>query len=74
MKFRELSDEEWRFVEPFLPPRAKTGRPRADDRKTINGIFHQPRFNLLNKFFCEATGKRSVGIDNQLHRSLHSHL
>jgi len=40
MKFRELSDEEWRFVEPFLPLRAKTGRPRADDRRTVNGMLY----------------------------------
>ena len=39
MEFRELSDEEWGLIEPLLPPKAKTGRPRADDRSIINGIF-----------------------------------
>lgn len=34
----ELTDAQWQIVEPLLPPRAKTGRPRAEDRKTINGI------------------------------------
>jgi transposase len=40
MEFRELSDELWGFIEPLLPPKAETGRPRADDRKTINGILY----------------------------------
>jgi len=32
MEFRELSDEEWAFIESLLHPMAKTGRPRVDDR------------------------------------------
>ena len=27
-----LTDEQWGFIEPLLPPPARTGRPRADDR------------------------------------------
>jgi len=38
MKFKELTTEEWDFIKPYLPKPAPTGRPRADDRKTINGI------------------------------------
>ena len=38
MNFKELTDEEWAFILPCLPSPASTGRPRADDRKTINGI------------------------------------
>jgi len=41
MKFSELTDEEWKLLEPDLPPPARTGRPRNDDRRrrrTINGI------------------------------------
>ena len=38
MEFREISDEEWGFIRPLLPPGAETGRPRADDRATVNGI------------------------------------
>jgi transposase len=37
MEFRELSDEEWNFIKPFLPPKARVGRPRIDDRIVING-------------------------------------
>ena len=40
MKFEELTDEEWELIEPLLPPPAPTGRPRADDRKTLNSIFY----------------------------------
>ncbi|MDI6859362.1 MAG: transposase, partial [Methanocellales archaeon] len=38
MRFEELSDGQWEFIEPLLPPQHKTGRHRADDRRTINGI------------------------------------
>ena len=40
MKFEELTDEEWELIEPLLPPPAPKGRPRADERKTLNGIFY----------------------------------
>lgn len=40
MEFKELADEQWRYVEPFLPPPARTGRPRADDRATVNGVIY----------------------------------
>lgn len=40
MEFRELSQEQWEFITPLLPPKARTGRPRADDRKTLNGILY----------------------------------
>jgi DNA-binding NarL/FixJ family response regulator/transposase len=35
---RELSDDEWTLIEPLLPPQPSTGRRRADDRQTLNGI------------------------------------
>lgn len=40
MEFRELSDGEWHAIKPFLPPKARVGRPRADDRLTIDGILY----------------------------------
>ena len=40
MKFQELSDKQWSMIESHIPPHAKTGRPRDDDRKIINGIIH----------------------------------
>jgi transposase len=38
MGFQERTDEPWAFIAPFLPPRAKTGRPRVEDRKVLHGI------------------------------------
>jgi len=40
MRFAELSDEQWEFIKPHLPPQPIVGRKRADDRKTINGILY----------------------------------
>jgi predicted DNA-binding transcriptional regulator YafY len=34
----EITDTQWKLIESILPPRPRTGRRRADDRKTINGI------------------------------------
>jgi transposase len=38
MEFRELSDDQWKFIRLHLPPQPITGRKRTDDRKVINGI------------------------------------
>src|SRR5260221_102802 len=35
-----LTDRQWAFIRPHLPPPARTGRPRADDRRTIEGILY----------------------------------
>ncbi|OFV67474.1 MAG: transposase [Candidatus Syntrophoarchaeum caldarius] len=40
MKFEELTEKEWELIEPLLPPPAPTGRPRADDKKTLNAILY----------------------------------
>jgi len=40
MRFAELSDEQWEFIKPYIPPQPIVGRKRADDRKTINGILY----------------------------------
>jgi len=36
----DLTDREWELLYPLLPAKAATGRPRADDRQTINGILY----------------------------------
>lgn len=38
MRRYELSDEQWAAIAPLLPA-AQTGRPRRDDRSTLNGVF-----------------------------------
>ena len=35
-----LTDRQWAFIQPLLPPPARTGRPRANDRRTIEGIVY----------------------------------
>ena len=40
MKFRSLTDEQWEYIEPLLPPPEKEGKPRADARQTINAILY----------------------------------
>jgi transposase len=40
MKFNGMSDELWGFIEPLLPPHAREGKPRADDRQTIDAILY----------------------------------
>ena len=32
----ELRDDQWALIEPLLPSQKRRGRPRADDRRTIN--------------------------------------
>ena len=34
----DLTDAQWAVLAPLLPPPNRRGRPRADDRRTINGI------------------------------------
>ena len=41
MRTTNLTDEQWRHLGPLIPPPRKgRGRPRADDRKTLNGILY----------------------------------
>jgi putative transposase len=36
----DLTDEQFALLEPLLPPRKRTGRPPADLREVLNGIFY----------------------------------
>ena len=36
----DLSDAQWECIQPLLPPANATGRPRADDRRTLNGSLY----------------------------------
>jgi transposase len=41
MRNTELTEKQWRRLQPLLPPPHKgKGRPRADDRKILNGILY----------------------------------
>ena len=40
----DLSEEQWRWIEPMLPPERPGGRPRtADMRRVVNAIFYLVR-------------------------------
>jgi len=40
MQFTELTDKQWSTIQRHIPKPARTGRPRSDDRTTINGIIY----------------------------------
>jgi transposase/quercetin dioxygenase-like cupin family protein len=41
MRTTELTDAQWQCLQPLLPPPRKgRGRPRADDRRTLNGVLY----------------------------------
>ena len=35
---KRLSDGQWQVIEPLLPTPSHMGRPRADDRRTLDAI------------------------------------
>ena len=36
--FKELTDSQWNTLKPHIPKPTKIGRPRSDERTTINAI------------------------------------
>jgi transposase len=40
MRRLHLTDSHWAFIQPLVPPPAPTGRPRADDRRSIEGMVY----------------------------------
>ena len=40
VRFEELTDNQWNLLVPSIPPHAHTGRHRADDRNTVDGILY----------------------------------
>src|SRR5215469_4660475 len=38
-----LTDAQWDHIQPLLPPARREGRPRADERRTLEGILYQLR-------------------------------
>jgi transposase len=40
MGWIHLTDGQWAFIQPLLPPHARIGRLRAYDRRTIEGILY----------------------------------
>ena len=40
MKFQKMTDTQWDAIRKHLPKPARTGRPRADDRRTLDAILY----------------------------------
>jgi transposase len=55
----ELSDKEWKLIKPLLP-RQRNGRPRADDRKTLDGILFVLKTGCRWKDVPQEYGAKSV--------------
>jgi transposase len=56
----DLRDEQWELIAPLLPPHKKQGRPRADDRTTLNGILWVLRSGARWKDLPKEYGSRST--------------
>ncbi len=57
-----LTDEQWERIRPLLPPPARTGRPRADDRKVLNGILYVLRTGCAWKEMPQEYGAYVYGM------------
>ena len=56
----ELRDEQWALIEPLLPAHKRRGRPRAEDRRTLNGILWILRSGARWKDLPPKYGSRST--------------
>jgi transposase len=58
----DLTDFEWRVIEPLLRNKPR-GVPRVDDRRVLNGIFSKRLYrerNLIERFFSNLKHFRRV--------------
>src|SRR5258707_11764086 len=55
----DLTDFEWRAIEPFLPNKPR-GVPRVDDRRVLNGIFWVLRSGAPLRDLPERYGPRTT--------------
>ncbi|WP_413104799.1 transposase [Streptomyces sp. Inha503] len=51
----ELTDHEWELLAPLIP-QAGTGRPRADDRRVVNGMVYKIRTGITWRDLPERYG------------------
>jgi hypothetical protein len=56
----ELGDEQWELIAPLLPKHKRRGRPRAEDRRTLNGILWVLRSGARWKDLPPKYGSRST--------------
>jgi transposase len=78
---RDLTDAQWAVLQPLLPPRNRTGRPRADDHRTLSAILYVLRTgcawrDLPEKYGDDATVHRRLqrwqreGVWQHIHRTV----
>jgi transposase len=78
---RDLTDAQWAILQPLLPHRNRTGRPRADDRRTLDAILYVLRTgcawrDLPEKYGDDSTAHRRLqrwqqeGVWQRIHRTL----
>jgi transposase len=56
----DLRDDQWELIAPLLPSQKKRGRPRADDRRTLDGILWVLRSGARWKDLPKEYGSRST--------------
>ena len=56
----ELQEEQWELIAPLLPKHKRRGRPRAEDRRTLNGILWVLRSGARWKDLPPKYGSRST--------------
>jgi hypothetical protein len=56
----ELGDEQWKLIAPLLPKPKARGLPRAEDRRTLNGILWVLRSSARGKDLPAKYGSRST--------------
>ena len=80
----DLTDEQWRHLQPLLPKHAQTGRPPQDDRQTVNGMLWILRTGAPWRDLPERYGKvgtvssrfyrwRQAGVWDRILQTLQQH-
>ena len=64
VRFEELTDDHWKLLVPSIPAPAHTGRPRADDRSTINGILYVLMSGYVDGWICLQSMVRTKQFGN----------
>ncbi len=62
MRRHELSDDEWRVIQPLLPNKPR-GVPRVDDRRVLNGILWRFRTGSPWRAIPERYGPSTTGYN-----------
>ena len=60
MGFKKLTNEQWSKIQPYLSKRADVGRPRANNRTTINGMIHVASIDCAWMYMPEQYGSKST--------------